>query len=85
MRDKMGEVRSDKSNHQQISDRKIPLISSISFGVFIGAISGFGAVYDEQKSFTEGFFTAIGFLVFGFVLAYFRFARCIAEFLAAIP
>ncbi len=81
----MSEARSDKSNHQQISDRKIALITSISFGLLIGAISGFGVVYDEHRSFTEGLFTAIGFLVFGFVLVYFRFARCIAEFLAAIP
>jgi len=81
----MSEVRSDKSNHQQISDRKIPLISSISFGVFIGAISGFGAVYDEQKSFTEGFFTAIDYANPIPTAPATGPAPRIAEFLAAIP
>lgn len=71
--------RADKGN------RTFVLVVSLLFGLFLGVLAALGYVFHDERPWSEGLLSGLGFFVFGFLVMYLRYARRIAEFLSSVP
>lgn len=73
---------SDDAPSQPPLSRRTRFALSAAVGLLFAALAGLGVVFHDGKPWSEGLLTGAGFFAFGFIFAYVRYARRLAEMLS---